>query len=68
MITRMQQDYNILTTDEQFLQHIVLNNHVKIYQITLQMIKRERANSTTPLVLESTKREIRQIDLESIAI
>jgi hypothetical protein len=34
MITRMKQDYNIVTTDEQLLQHIVWNNHVKMYQVT----------------------------------
>jgi hypothetical protein len=61
MLTRMQQDYKIKTTDEQLLQHIVWNNHVKMYQVTLQMIKREMATSGNTLILDNVKREIRQI-------
>jgi hypothetical protein len=55
MVIKLDQDYNIAATDAQLLQHIVWKNHVKMYQVTLQMIKRE------PLVLENVKREIRQI-------
>ena len=65
MVRQLQEDYTFAITDADLLQHIVWNIKAKIYQVTLQMIKRELGNSTTPPTLESVKREIRQIWTQS---
>lgn len=65
MVRQLKEDYNIVTTDEAVLQQVVWNIKAKMYQVTLQMIKREMSNSTTPPTLESVKREIRQIWTQS---
>jgi hypothetical protein len=59
VVQRGNDTMQLLTTDSKEI--IVWINHVKMYQVTLQMIEREMANSATPLVLENIKREIRKI-------
>jgi hypothetical protein len=52
MTIKLDEDYNIPTSDTQLLHHIVWNNHAKMYQVTLQMIKREMANAGKKISLE----------------
>ena len=61
MVRQLNVDYNIITSDAELLQHVVWNIKPKMYQVTLQLIKREMSYSSTPLKLDNVKREIRQI-------
>jgi hypothetical protein len=61
MAIKLDEDYNISTSNAQILQHIVWNNHAKMYQVTLQMIKRETANAGNTISLEDVKRDIREM-------
>ena len=46
MVRQLQEDYTFAITAD-ILQHIVWNIKAKMYQVSLQMIKRELGSSTT---------------------